>query len=237
MGVVVGEAAPRVDAARARPRATLPAVRRARPRRRWARRCRRCPPRARPRRRRPSSSSAAASANSWQRPPLPCPRTVTVVSPPAITQRGRRHRAAPGPDVARHGDEAPATSRASPSSDRVSTCGRVAERARPRRRRVHHQRVVADDEVAARARRAGRPAWASRGSRPGMPALEPRRRWPRAPIASLESVEDRQGLREGRGVGRGRAGGDHVERIADDVGEEQRLDPARARPRGRAGRP
>ena len=37
-------------------------------------------------------SIAAASANSWLRPPLPSPRIVTVVSPPEMTQAGRRDR-------------------------------------------------------------------------------------------------------------------------------------------------
>src|SRR4030095_11338232 len=36
------------------------------------------------------------------------------------------------------------------------------------------------------------------------------------------AVEDRQGLREGGDVGRGRARGDHVQRIADHVREEER---------------
>ncbi len=38
---------------------------------------------------RPAISNAAEAANSWARPPFPRPVTVTVVSPPAITQHGR----------------------------------------------------------------------------------------------------------------------------------------------------
>ena len=56
-------------------------------RHRSGRRCRRCLRTAATRPAQPSISNANASANSWFLPPLPLPRTVTVVSPPHSRQR------------------------------------------------------------------------------------------------------------------------------------------------------
>src|SRR2546423_1110619 len=40
-------------------------------------------------------------------------------------------------------------------------------------------------------------------------------------LCQLELVEDRQGISECRRIGSGGAAGDHVERIADDVGDDE----------------
>ena len=74
------------------------AARRHCPRCRRCRRCRRRAPRCPDA---PSSATASASRNSALRPPRPWPRTVTVVSPPESSTRGRRQRLAVARDLAR----------------------------------------------------------------------------------------------------------------------------------------
>ena len=70
---------------------------------------------------RPSISSAKASANSWLRPPVPEPVTVTVVSPPQSRQTGRAPAARPCATRRTSPASRRAASRASPCTSAAST--------------------------------------------------------------------------------------------------------------------
>jgi hypothetical protein len=70
------------------------------------------------------SARTAPTAISWLRPPLPSPRTVTVVSPPARKQTGGGTGCPLSTHSRRTATRARATSRASPSSRVVRTTGR-----------------------------------------------------------------------------------------------------------------
>ena len=99
--------------------------------------------------------------------------------------------------------------------------GAIAEPLGLGRRRLHHERVVADDEVShvledliARLRCLGQVAGG-----PGLQALDDRGR---CSIQDGAALEDGQGVGVGARVRRGGPGGDDVERVADDVRERER---------------
>ena len=140
-----------------------------------SRRCRRCRRRARGCRRRRRSRARSASRNSPLRPPLPRPRSVTVVSPPESSTTGRRNgrsRAATSRAIAAWTRP---TSRASPSmaSDRIA----AGQPRGPRRRlrRLERDRGRGDDVRPRRGRRPGRPG-RGRRSRRRARCVEHRRR-------------------------------------------------------------
>ena len=92
----------------------------------------------------PPSSGARASANSWQRPPAPRPRTVTVVSPAAIRHAGGERRAGHCGRPRRGSPRRPAPPRAPrPGGSASSRQRRDARAARAsRHRRLHDERSL-----------------------------------------------------------------------------------------------
>ncbi len=170
----------------------------------------------------PSSSSAAASAHSWQRPPLPAAAHGHGGLPARDQAGGRRHGPPAGLDLAGQADER-ARHVARLALERAGqNVRRVAERARLRGRGLDDQQIVADHGVghAAKDRVLGLRRLRDLPAGSALEPLDDRRGRPRA---ELEAVEDREGLREGGRVGRAGAGGDDVEGIADHVGEQQRV--------------
>ena len=166
---------------------------------------------------------AAASTNSWLRPPRPLPRSVTVVSPPVMMQARRLQRPArPRRSPCAMAACMRATSRVSPSMNVESTSVRKpSSRARfaaastaSRLLPITRLSRAPEDRVAGLGR--FRDLAAPRRA-PGAPA-----RGAGTLPADAVLVQNLQRAREGGGVRRGGAGADHVEVVADHVGEQQR---------------
>jgi hypothetical protein len=142
---------------------------------------------------------------------MPSPRTVTVVSPPAIRQAGGAIGPRPAAISPPRATSSRAASRASPCRDRVNTCGASPSAAGPRRGGVDDELIVPDhdidDPLEDRIVGLGR-----LGDLAARPALEPLAHRGGRALAEIEAVEDRQRLAEGRGIGRRRSRADHVDR-------------------------
>ena len=106
--------------------------------------------------------------------------------------------------------------------------GREPEPSRLLDRRVDDEPVVPDHHVrdAGQDRVAGLRRVRHLAARARL-EMGPHRR--RHPGAEPEAVQHRQGVVVGGGIGRGRPGGDHVERVADHVGQQERDDRGRVR--------
>ncbi len=141
---------------------------------------------------------------------------------------GRRHRAPAGLDLTGEADERSRHLARLAVQRAGKDVRRVAARARLRGGGLDDQEVVADHTI-------------GHAAKHGVLGLRRLRdlagRSPREPLhdrrgrarAELEPVEDPERLREGGRVGRGRARRDDVERVADHVGEQQRVDAGRRR--------
>ena len=161
------------------------------------------------------------------RPPLPSPRTVTVVSPPDRRTAG----AAAGRPWLATECAMPAitlpTSRASPSSASPSSTGVTPSACASLAAASRLSCGAAISRVSARARRGSPGLGVSAAGECQMPAHA---------VGQLDAVagEDRRGIgRRGR-VGHGRAAGDHRRVVAGHVGDQQRDG---ARGEGRRGEP
>ena len=178
----------------------------------------------------PCSAMASASRNSVLRPPLPLPLSVIVVSPPEISTQGG---CSGWPRVA-HWRAMPActsaTSRDSPSIESPRMTG-VTPASRATAAAASSEACgVAIMMFSTRARRLS----------PGFGVSLGRRAAARArPSGTVDRVflDDGERVLVGRRVGDGRARGDDRGIVARHVGDHQRDDACRARPRRRAGRP
>ena len=154
----------------------------------------------------------------------PLPRTVTVVSPPAIRQAGGATGPRPSLDLA---GQAHQRARHVPrlALERAGEdVRRIAERARLPRPRPRRPGDCCRSPYWSRRGRRDPPASVSPGSPRALPArsrstdagqARRERELKRSRIASASAKVDASGAR--------RAGGDDVERIADHVGEQQRV--------------
>ena len=173
-------------------------------------------------------SATAASASSWLRPPRPDPRSVTVVSPPAMMQAGRGS-----------GWPLSASSRATAASirpaSRASACRKVVSSSvlKPAARAAASAasaawRLLPTIRLCTRAKRGspGLSVSAYLAGHTAPQAIDDRRgRIGHHAVA----LQHRVGIGERAGVGHGRAGADHIERVADHVGENQRDHAGRVR--------
>ena len=144
---------------------------------------------------------------------------------------GRRNRALARLDLPRRLDESPGgLARLSLQGPRQHV-GVETQLTRPRGRGLHDQRIVADDRVP----HSLEDRITGLGRLRNFPAgttLEPLHDAARRFLAQVEAVENGEGLGEGRDIRRGGTRSDHVERIADHVGEEQGLHAGRSRGAG-----